>query len=77
MESRNTFEDDCFLIDRLVKEDVFTSVHIEDFFATFEKPNPGPELTTSDIPNVGEDRLKDLDEDGIVRIEPRLDTMIF
>jgi DNA-directed RNA polymerase subunit beta len=64
----NTFEDAIVLSDRLVKEDVFTSVHIEDFFCDVRETKLGPELTTSDIPNVGEDKLKDLDEDGIVRI---------
>jgi DNA-directed RNA polymerase subunit beta len=64
----NTFEDAIVLSDRLVKEDVFTSVHIEDFFCDVRETKLGPELTTSDIPNVGEDRLKDLDEDGVVRI---------
>jgi DNA-directed RNA polymerase subunit beta len=64
----NTFEDAIVLSDRLVKEDVFTSVHIEDFFCDVRETKLGPELTTSDIPNVGEDKLKDLDEDGVVRI---------
>ncbi|MFZ3054837.1 MAG: DNA-directed RNA polymerase subunit beta [Minisyncoccales bacterium] len=64
----NTFEDAIVLSDRMVKEDVFTSVHIEDFFCDVRETKLGPELTTSDIPNVGEDKLKDLDEDGIVRI---------
>jgi len=64
----NTFEDAIVLSEKLVKEDVFTSVHIEDFFCDVRETKLGPELTTSDIPNVGEDKLKDLDEDGIVRI---------
>jgi len=64
----NTFEDAIVLSERLVKEDVFTSVHIEDFFCDVRETKLGPELTTSDIPNVGEDKLKDLDEEGIVRI---------
>ncbi len=64
----NTFEDAIVLSERLVKEDVFTSVHIEDFFCDVRETKLGPELTTSDIPNVGEDKLKDLDEEGIIRI---------
>ncbi|MDD5098591.1 MAG: DNA-directed RNA polymerase subunit beta, partial [Candidatus Pacebacteria bacterium] len=64
----NTFEDAIVLSEKLVKEDVFTSVHIEDFFCDVRETKLGPELTTSDIPNVGEDKLKDLDGDGIVRI---------
>jgi len=64
----NTFEDAIVLSDKLVKEDVFTSVHIEDFFCDVRETKLGPELTTSDIPNVGEDKLKDLDDEGIVRV---------
>jgi DNA-directed RNA polymerase subunit beta len=64
----STYEDAIVLSDRLIKEDVFTSVHIEDFFCDVRETKLGPELTTSDIPNVGEDKLKDLDEEGVVRI---------
>ncbi|MDD2757364.1 MAG: DNA-directed RNA polymerase subunit beta [Candidatus Pacebacteria bacterium] len=64
----NTYEDAIVLSERLIKEDVFTSVHIEDFFCDVRETKLGPELTTSDIPNVGEDKLKDLDEEGIIRI---------
>ncbi len=64
----NTFEDAIVLSERLVKEDYFTSIHIEDFFCDVRDTKIGPEVTTSDIPNVGEDKLKDLDEEGIVRI---------
>jgi len=64
----NTFEDAIVLSENLVKDDVFTSVHIEDFFCDIRETKLGPEITTADIPNVGEDRLKDLDEEGIVRI---------
>jgi DNA-directed RNA polymerase subunit beta len=64
----NTFEDAIVLSERLVKEDVFTSVHIEDFFCDVRETKLGPEITTADIPNVGEDKLKDLDEEGIIRI---------
>lgn len=64
----NTFEDAIVLSERLVKEDYFTSIHIEDFFCDVRETKIGPEVTTADIPNVGEDKLKDLDEEGIVRI---------
>ena len=62
------FEDAIILSERLVKDDVFTSVHVEDFTVDVRDTKLGPELTTPDIPNVGEDKLKDLDEEGIVRI---------
>ncbi|MBI2573885.1 MAG: DNA-directed RNA polymerase subunit beta [Candidatus Wildermuthbacteria bacterium] len=62
------YEDAIILSDRLVKEDVFSSVHIEDFSCDVRETKLGPELTTSDIPNVGEEKLKDLDEEGIVRV---------
>lgn len=64
----STYEDAIVLSDRLIKEDVFTSVHIEDFFCDVRETKLGPELTTSDIPNVGEEKLKNLDEEGVVRI---------
>ncbi|MDD3386528.1 MAG: DNA-directed RNA polymerase subunit beta [Candidatus Pacebacteria bacterium] len=64
----NTYEDAIVLSDRLVKEDFFTSVHIEDFFCDVRETKLGPEITTSDIPNVGEEKLKDLDEEGIIRV---------
>lgn len=62
------FEDAIILSERLVKDDVFTSIHIEDFAVDVRDTKLGPEITTHDIPNVGEERLKDLDEEGIVRI---------
>src|SRR3989344_5077815 len=62
------FEDAIILSDRVVKDDVFTSVLIEDYTVSVRDTKLGPEITTHDIPNVGEERLKDLDEDGIVRI---------
>jgi len=64
----STYEDAIVLSERLIKEDVFTSVHIEDFFCDVRETKLGPELTTSDIPNVGEEKLKDLDEEGVIRI---------
>jgi len=62
------YEDAIILSEKLVKEDVYTSIHIEDFTCDVRETKLGPEITTSDIPNVGEDKLKDLDEEGIVRV---------
>jgi DNA-directed RNA polymerase subunit beta len=62
------FEDAILLSERLVKEDTYTSVHIEEFGAEARETKLGPEEITRDIPNVGEEALKDLDESGIIRI---------
>ncbi len=62
------FEDAITISEKLVKEDEFTSIHIEDFTCDVRETKLGPEVTTSDIPNVGEEKLKDLDEEGIVRV---------
>ncbi|MCL5010894.1 MAG: DNA-directed RNA polymerase subunit beta [Patescibacteria group bacterium] len=62
------YEDAIVISEKLVKEDVFTSVHIEDFTCDVRETKLGPEMTTCDIPNVSEERLKDLDEEGIVRL---------
>ena len=62
------YEDAILLSDRLVKDDVFTSIHIEEFDKEARDTKLGPEEFTRDIPNVGEDQLKDLDENGIIRI---------
>ncbi len=62
------FEDAILISERLVKEDVFTSVHIEEFTIEARETKLGPEEITRDIPNVGEEALKDLDESGIIRI---------
>jgi DNA-directed RNA polymerase subunit beta len=64
----NNFEDAIILSEKLVKDDRYTSVHIESFPCDVRETKLGPEITTPDIPNVGEERLKDLDEEGIVRI---------
>lgn len=64
----NNFEDAIIISERLVKDDKFTSLHIEDFTCDVRETKLGPEVTTPDIPNIGEDRLKDLDEEGIIRI---------
>ena len=62
------YEDAVLLSERLVQEDVYTSVHIEEFEAESRDTKLGPEEITRDIPNVGEDALHDLDERGIIRI---------
>jgi DNA-directed RNA polymerase subunit beta len=61
------FEDAVVVSERLLKDDKFTSVHIEEFETQVRETKLGPEEITREIPNVGEDALKDLDEDGIVR----------
>ena len=62
------YEDAVLLNEKIVKEDVFTSVHIEEYDIEARDTKLGPEEITRDIPNVGEDALKDLDERGIIRI---------
>ena len=62
------FEDAVIMSERLVKEDVYTSVHLEEFESETRDTKLGPEEITREIPNVGEDALKDLDEMGIIRI---------
>ena len=62
------YEDAVLLSERLVKEDVYTSIHIEEYTTEARDTKLGPEEITRDIPNISEDALKDLDEDGIVRI---------
>ena len=62
------YEDAIILNERLIMEDVLTSIHIEKYESEARDTKLGPEEITRDIPNVGDDALKDLDEDGIVRI---------
>ena len=62
------YEDAILLNERLVKEDVFTSIHIEEYDCECRDTKLGPEEITRDIPNIGDDVLKDLDENGIIRI---------
>ena len=62
------YEDAILFNERLVKEDVLTSIHIEDYDCECRDTKLGPEEITRDIPNVGEDSLKDLDQDGIIRV---------
>jgi DNA-directed RNA polymerase subunit beta len=66
--SGSNYEDAIIVSERLVKKSKFTSVYVEEFICTVRDTKLGPEITTRDIPNVGELKLKDLDEDGIVRI---------
>ncbi|HHX24556.1 MAG TPA: DNA-directed RNA polymerase subunit beta [Thermoanaerobacterales bacterium] len=62
------YEDAILLSERLVKDDVFTSIHIEQYEAEARDTKLGPEEITRDVPNVGEEALKDLDERGIIRV---------
>jgi len=62
------FEDAILLSENLVKEDVYTSIHIEEFEAESRDTKLGPEEITREVPSVGEDALKDLDERGIIRV---------
>ena len=62
------YEDAVLISERLVKDDVYTSIHIEEYDCECRDTKLGPEEITRDIPNVGEDSLRDLDEDGIIRI---------
>jgi DNA-directed RNA polymerase subunit beta len=66
--SGSNYEDAIIISERLVKQSKFTSVYVEEFICTVRDTKLGPEITTRDIPNIGEVKLKDLDEDGIVRI---------
>jgi DNA-directed RNA polymerase subunit beta len=66
--SGSNYEDAIILSERLVKDSKFTSIHIEEFVVNVRDTKLGPEVTTHDIPNVGEAKLKNLDEDGIVRV---------
>ena len=62
------YEDAILISEKIVREDVFTSIHIEEYQTEARDTKLGPEEITRDIPNVGEDALKDLDENGIIRI---------
>lgn len=62
------YEDAIIISEKLLREDRYTSIHIEDFIIDVRDTKLGPEITTPDIPNVGEEKLKNLDEDGIVRL---------
>jgi DNA-directed RNA polymerase beta' subunit len=62
------FEDAIILSERVVRDDLFTSIHINNYDCDVRDTKLGPEVTTYDIPNVSEDKLKNLDEEGIIRI---------
>ena len=62
------FEDAVLISERLARDDVYTSIYIDSFSCDIRETKLGPELTTCDIPNVSEEKLKDLDEEGIVRV---------
>lgn len=66
--SGNNYEDAIIISERLVKESKFTSIHIMELICNVRDTKLGPEITTHDIPNVGEVKLKNLDEEGIIRI---------
>ncbi|EGJ48580.1 DNA-directed RNA polymerase subunit beta [Desulfocurvibacter africanus] len=66
------YEDSILISERVVKEDVFTSVHIEEFELVARDTKLGPEEVTRDIPNVGEEMLRNLDESGIIRIGAKI-----
>jgi len=62
------YEDAIIISERLVQNDRYTSIYIEDFQTEVRETKLGPEVVTSDIPNIGEEKLKDLDSEGIVRL---------
>jgi DNA-directed RNA polymerase subunit beta len=62
------YEDAILLSERLVRNDMYTSIHIEDYAIDVRDTKLGPEVVTRDIPNVSEEKLKDLDEEGVIRI---------
>ena len=62
------FEDAMILSERLLHDDRYSSIHIEDFSIDVRDTKLGPEVVTRDIPNIGEDRLKNLDQEGIIRV---------
>ncbi|MEN9552345.1 MAG: hypothetical protein RI935_722 [Candidatus Parcubacteria bacterium] len=64
----SNYEDAIILSERLVREQKFSSIHIEEFICNVRDTKLGAEITTHDIPNVGESKLKNLDEDGIIRV---------
>ncbi|BAV94121.1 DNA-directed RNA polymerase beta subunit [Ichthyobacterium seriolicida] len=66
------FEDAIVISERVVREDIFTSIHIDEYSLESRETKLGPEEFTSDIPNVSEDSTKDLDENGIIRIGAKI-----
>ena len=63
------FEDAILISEKIVKEDIFTSIHVDEFEVTARDTKLGPEEITRDIPNVGEEALKDLNHDGVIRVD--------
>ncbi len=68
------YEDAIIISERLIKNSKFTSIHIEEFVVYVRDTKLGPEVTTCDIPNVGEVKLRNLDEDGIIRLGAEVET---
>jgi DNA-directed RNA polymerase subunit beta len=66
--SGGNYEDAILISERVVHADRFTSIHIENFSVDVRDTKLGPEIVTRDIPNIGEEKLKDLDEEGVIRI---------
>ena len=66
--SGNNFEDAIIISEKLVKDSKFTTIHIEEIVCNVRDTKLGPEVTTYDIPNVGESKLKNLGEDGVIRV---------
>jgi len=64
------FEDSILISEKIVKEDIFTSIHIEEFECVARETKLGKEEISADIPNISEESLTDLDESGIIRIGP-------
>ncbi|OGY98490.1 MAG: hypothetical protein A2681_02535 [Candidatus Liptonbacteria bacterium RIFCSPHIGHO2_01_FULL_56_18b] len=62
------FEDAIVVSERVVRDDLFTSIHVEEFYCDVRDTKLGPEVTTPDIPNVSEEKLKNLNEEGVIRI---------
>ncbi|HEY4525654.1 MAG TPA: DNA-directed RNA polymerase subunit beta, partial [Candidatus Paceibacterota bacterium] len=62
------FEDAIILSERVVRDDFFTSIHVEEFYCDVRDTKLGPEVTTPDIPNVSEEKLRNLNEEGVIRI---------
>ena len=62
------FEDAIVLSERIIREDIFTSIHVDEYIVEVRDTKRGPEELTADIPNVSEDATKDLDENGIIRV---------
>jgi DNA-directed RNA polymerase subunit beta len=64
----HNFEDAVIVSEKLVREDAFSSIHIEDFSVDIRETKLGPEVTTCDIPNVSEEKLRNLDEEGVIMV---------